>query len=54
MTAEPTTPAPVCCGQTSGAWVPGAGQPVALGCQLCPHPENSTYWRKQKAATRKE
>lgn len=47
---QPTQPAPVCCGKTSGAWVPKPGEPVAPGCQLCPHSE--TYWRTKKAATR--
>lgn len=48
MSEQSTPTTPVCCGQLSGAWVPGEGKPVALGCQLCPH--SPTYWRTAKGA----
>jgi hypothetical protein len=36
--------AATCCGQ-GGAWAPPAGQPVVIGCMLCP--KSPTYWRKR-------
>ena len=37
---------PVCCGQ-GGAWAPGAGKPVVIGCMLCP--KSPTYWRAHRS-----
>lgn len=39
LMAEPA--APVCCGR-GGAWAPPEGEPVVLGCMLCPR--SDTYW----------
>lgn len=46
MSTNPTpAPAkPLCCGLTEGAWVPGEGKPVALGCRLCPRSGPDWYW----------
>jgi hypothetical protein len=40
------TAGPVCCGQ-GGAWAPGPGKPVVIGCMLCR--ESPTYWRTHRS-----
>jgi hypothetical protein len=45
-TVTPSSDPAVCCGQ-GGAWAPPAGQPVVIGCMLCPR--SATYWRTHRA-----
>lgn len=47
---EPTPPTdPTCCGK-GGAWAPKEGQPVVLGCMLCPR--SDTYWKPERREER--
>lgn len=42
---------PTCCGN-GGSWAPKPGEPVVVGCQVCPN--SPTYWAKDKPADRQE
>lgn len=52
----PVAPAPegerrmdgTCCGQ-AGTWAPKEGEPVVVGCMLCP--QSATYWRANRTTT---
>jgi hypothetical protein len=46
VTEDATRGNSVCCGQ-GGAWAPPAGQPLVIGCVLCPR--SATYWRTHRA-----
>ncbi len=46
VTASAARNEAVCCG-AGGSWAPPAGEPLVIGCMLCP--QSTTYWRTNRA-----